>query len=154
MSRGTEARPCNERDMLVHYPTGRQTSHNAAHQRDRFLHQQNFSVIQPVDLVPVQWSWGWYNRVSILQQRPYRLAESGIHRQKTAGIDGALLARESDHFVSSYESHDKQFIISEKISVISCSENLSMKLQLRMLEKTYCCKFYSGYILQVRWTTL
>jgi len=39
----------------------------------------------------IQWPWGWYIKVSTPQQRPYGLAERGIHPLKTAGINVALL---------------------------------------------------------------
>ena len=101
-----------------------------------------FSVILPACWfwrLKIQWTGGWYitrrnsviryKRVSAPQQRaPYVLAESRMHALKMTVTDVALFDcqwRVDHHFVSSYDSHSKQFLISEKINVISYFGNLS-----------------------------
>jgi len=44
-----------------------------------------------------------------------------------------------NHSVSCYESHNKQFLMSERINSILCSANLSI-LESRMLKTNYCRK--------------
>jgi len=82
VSHGTEARPCRECDVLVHYLAGRQT----CHQQCRRWLAAKVTLLSNIacSLKPhVQQRGDWYNQVSMLQQRLYRLVESAMHAKKT-----------------------------------------------------------------------
>ena len=92
VSQHTVAWPCHDRHVSVHCLAGRQTR----------IQQCCKSLAALATLLDnaarwfwrqIQWPWGWYIKVSTPQQRPYGLAERGIHPLKTAGINVALFDR-------------------------------------------------------------
>jgi len=141
VSHNTEVRPCHERNVLVHCLAGRQT---------RLQQCCNSLAAVPASatllgntascwFVQTQWKWDWYNRVLTLQQRPYRLAESGMYAQKTADTDVALFTI-SDHFVSSLGE------LQQIENMCNCSCEC-----LRLKNNFLNFSTYSGYILYARW---